>query len=385
MTAAAPGSTGGTGVVGRSSGRLWLWGAIVVGLVLVALAAGGPTAPKSPLDPASTSPSGTKALTLLLGEAGASVDIRSSAPDASTSVAVLLSDTTSPAMTDDLTRWVEQGGTLVVTDPRSSFSPGVSGSSDLLGLITVSLPRGNCQIRALANIDRVAPMGSGARFEVPERAVGCFSDDTGASFAVDQPTGRGHVVALGSPGVWVNQALGQYDNAVLAVDLMAPRPGTRVAVLWGMSGGGGQHTSASDLISIGVRLAFLQIVVAFLIYAWWRARRLGPPVLEPQLVQIGGSELVAAVGNLLQQTHDPDRAARLLRADLRRRLAERMGLAPDAPAAVIAQVTAARSDVDIDRVARAVSDTPIRTEDELLDLARDIDIIRTEVLHGTTP
>jgi hypothetical protein len=368
-----------------SSRRLLLWLAIGVGLVLVALAAGGPNSATRDLDPASTSATGTKALSLLLGEAGAEVNVRSSAPDAATDVAVLLSDTTSPAMTDDLRRWVEQGGTLVVADPRSSFDPTASGTTELLGLVQISLPAGDCRIEPLANIDRIAPSGEGVRFSVPETSSGCFTDDSGAAFAVDTPTGRGHIVALGSPTVFVNQALTRDDNAVLAVDLMAPRPGTRVTILWGMSGGDSRDRSVSDLISIGVRLAFLQLIVAFAVYAWWRARRLGPPVLEPQLVQIGGSELVVAVGNLLQQTHDPDRAARLLRADLRRRLAERMGLPPSASAAVIAEVTAARSDVDQDRIARAVSDIPIRTEDELLDLARDIDIIRTEVLHGTAP
>jgi hypothetical protein len=92
-----------------------------------------------------------------------------------------------------------------------------------------------------------------------------------------------------------------------------------------------------------------------------------------------------AHGNLLAQTHDPDRAARLLRADLRRRLAERLGLSPNATAEVVAEVTALRTGVDRDRVARAVTDVPVRSEAELLDLARDIDTIRAEVLHGTAP
>jgi hypothetical protein len=87
----------------------------------------------------------------------------------------------------------------------------------------------------------------------------------------------------------------------------------------------------------------------------------------------------------MQQTHDPDRAAVLLRADLRRRLAERLGLPPGSNPDVIAEVTAARSGADRHQVARAVTDYPVRTEDELLDLARDIDRIRTEVLHGTAP
>ena len=367
-----------------TGGRLVLWLVIGLGLVLVALVVGGPKAPGRDLDPASTSASGTKAMVLLLEESGARVDVRDSTPDRSTGVALLLSDTTSPAMTDELQQWVEQGGVLVVADPRSSFTPGARGSSKLFGMVDASLPRGDCRIDALGSVDRIASSGGGALYDVPDGADGCFTDDRGAAFVVDVPTGQGHIVSMGGGGVFINQSLGTYDNAVLAVDLMAPRPGSRVDVLWGMQSAGADG-SLSDLISTGVRLAFLQAFVAFLIYAWWRARRLGAPVLELQPVQIGGSELVAAVGNLLQQTRDPDRAARLLRSDLRRRLSERLGLPHGAPPDVIADVTAARCGVDRDRVARAVSDIPICTEDELLDLARDIDTIRTEVLHGTAP
>ena len=108
--------------------------------------------------------------------------------------------------------------------------------------------------------------------------------------------------------------------------------------------------------------------------------------VEPQLVQIGGSELVGAVGNL----HAADPRPRSGGPAAARRPAPPAGRAPR-PAArtrtpdVIAEVTAARSGVDRDQVARAVTDIPVRTEDELLDLARDIDRIRTEVLHGTAP
>ena len=205
---------------------------------------------------------------------------------------------------------------------------------------------------------------------------------------IDTAQGAGHVVAVGGPDVFSNGALDQADNAGLAVALMAPRPGTRVSVLWGMKGdgsGASRGGSLSSLVSPGVKLGIVELFLAFLLFAWWRGRRLGRPVVEHQPVQIGGSELVRAHGNLLEQTRDPDRAARLLRDDLRRRLAERLGLPPNAAAAVVAEVTAGRTDLDRGRVACALTDTPIRSEDELLDLARDIDAIRTEVLHGTAP
>ena len=368
---------------GRS--RLWLWAALGAAVLVLALFAGGPSGGRSPLDPGSTSASGTKALMDLLGQSGATVDVRDTTPDGSTPIALLMTDTTSAAMTEELQQWVDHGGTLVVTDPRSSFSAAPSGSTSVFGLVNASLARGNCQIAALHQVARLAPRAGGDELNVPAGSSACFTDEQGAAFVVDTPTGQGHVVSIGSAGVLTNDGLGQEDNSVLAVDLLAPQPGQPVAVLWGMTGGGARSPGLSSLISTGVRQAFVQVGLAFLVYAWWRARRLGSPVLEPQPVQIAGSELVSAVGNLLQQTRDPDRAARLLRADLRRRLAERVGLPPGAPAEVIAEVTAARSGVDRARVARAVSDIPVRTEDELLDLARDIDVIRTEVLHGTAP
>ncbi|MGZ4683693.1 MAG: DUF4350 domain-containing protein [Acidimicrobiales bacterium] len=370
---------------GAASGRRYLlWAVIAVALLVVALVAGGPTAEGRSLDPASTDANGTEAMVDLLRESGADVSIRDTTPDPSVDIAVLLSDSTSQAMTDELGRWVDAGGTLVVADPRSSFAATASSRTTTFGVVEGPIERGDCTIRALAGIDRVQPSG-GFYFDVPGSSESCFGGDKG-SFVVDTPSGDGHLVSVGSASTFTNELLGRDDNAALAVALMAPREGTEVAVLYGMTPDGAARASGfGALVPTGVRLALVQLGIAFVLYTWWRGRRLGQPVREPQLVQIGGSELVGAVGNLMQQTHDPDRAARLLRADLRRRLAERLGLPPDSTPDVIAQVTAARSGADRDQVARAVTDVPVRSEDELLDLARDIDRIRTEVLHGTAP
>ena len=393
MTAPATPTSGGTatsgadsaGTAGSPSGRRYgLWALVVLGLLAVALVAGGPSTPGHSLDPGSTDSNGTKAMVDLLQDSGADVTVQDTSPGTSSDVAVLLSDSTSQAMTDQLERWVEAGGTLIVADPRSSFVPVATSSLDILGVTDRAVQRADCSIAALAGIEQLRP-GPGVLYERADSTESCFAGTSGA-FVVDTPTGRGHVVAVGSSALFTNDMLGADDNAALTVALMAPREGTTVAMLYGMVPDGGTRASGfAALIPTGVRLALLQLAIAFVLYTWWRGRRLGRPVREPQLVQIGGSELVGAVGNLMQQTHDPDRAARLLRADLRRRLAERLGLPPDSNPDVIAEVTAARSGADRDQVARAVTDHHIRTEDELLDLARDIDRIRTEVLHGTAP
>src|SRR5581483_9069429 len=99
---------------------------------------------------------------------------------------------------------------------------------------------------------------------------------------------------------------------------------------------------------------FVQAGIAFVLYALWRARRLGRPVIEPQSVQIAGSQLVRAVGALEQRTRAAQRAATVVRADALRSIRHRYGLAPDAPAEVVADVVAAGTGLDHDRVAAAL-------------------------------
>ena len=63
-------------------------------------------------------------------------------------------------------------------------------------------------------------------------------------------------------------------------------------------------------------MALAQLLIAFVVFALWRGRRLGRPVAEVQPVEIAGSELVVAVGNLLQKAGRPEIAAERLRSDL---------------------------------------------------------------------
>src|SRR3546814_8139145 len=94
---------------------------------------------------------------------------------------------------------------------------------------------------------------------------------------------------------------------MLAAPLLAPEPATTVRFLDPPVPAGGGDESLIDLIPPGVERALLQLGVAFVLYAVWRAIRLGRPVREDQPVRIAGSELVAAVGRLLGRTRRPDR------------------------------------------------------------------------------
>lgn len=359
------------------AGRVLPWVAVVLGVALVVAVAGRPGEEGNPLDPASPGPLGTKGLVEVLRELGGEVRVSSDRPGPGTETALLLSDDLTPERRQEVLDWVRQGGTLVVADPSSAVTEVEQVGSTRIGLLDAELER-RCAEAALAGVRRVAAPG-GIVFDIPEGggARACFPRNNGAWLLI-QPLGGGAVVRLGGSSVLVNQELGEADNAVLLASLLVPVEGTSVQVLQPPLPGGG-NAGLGDLIAPRVRLGLWQLVVAFVLLALWRARRLGRPVVEPQPVQLPGAELVVAVGNLLQRAKGRGQAAGLLTDDLRRSMAERLGLPPSAPADLVADTVATRTGIPREHVLRTLAQTAPRDEAELVALSQAIDTIRREV------
>jgi Domain of unknown function (DUF4350) len=381
---AAPAGRSGSAVVGRSAvGRVLPWVAVVLGVALVVAVAGRPGEEGNPLDPASPGPLGTKGLVEVLRELGGRVRVSADRPGTGTETALLLSDDLSPGRRQRLLDWVGRGGTLVVADPSSGVTAVEQAGSTQIGLLDAEIER-RCDVAALADVGRVAAPG-GIVFEIPEGqgtpggTRACFPRNDGAWLLV-QPVGSGTVVRLGGASVLVNRELGEADNAVLLASLLVPVEGTTVQVLQPPLPGGGD-AGLTDLIAPRVRLALWQLVVAFVLLALWRARRLGRPVAEPQPVQLPGAELVVAVGNLLQRAKGRGQAAGVLTDDLRRSLAERLGLPPSTPADQVADTVAARTGIPRERVLRTLTRSTPRDEAELVALSQAIDTVRREVIR----
>jgi hypothetical protein len=362
-------------------------GAVLAGLTVVAVVAIGGSGPAAPLDPHSDERLGTSALVAFATEMGADVSIGDRLPaggDAGPDVIVLLTDLLSDEQRVVLDEWVDRGGRLVVTDPGSGYAPPTVAPFDSAG--ELAPPRtmtGRCEIDALDDLDLagIEPRNGGVLFSPPPGSQACIDDGQGGAYIVADDRGAGTVVAIGGSGLVVNAALAEGDNAAVVAALVAPQAGTDLLVLEprALPGGGGQRTLA-DLVPVGVTRAILQLALAFAIYALWRARRLGRPVAEPQPVAVAGSELVAAVGNLLDRTRSPAHAGELLRADLRRFLADHLGVPAGSPPEVLAAVAAERTGLDDAGLRWALGSAPVTDDAGLAALAHTIDRIRTEVL-----
>ena len=334
-----------------------------------------------PLDPRSTSELGARGLVLLLERFGADVRLEGGLPpDGAT--AVLLRDQLNEQETEDLEAWVRDGGTLVVADPLSSFAPAVGGSStDLFDPESEDdeLLRPSCRLPVVSGITRIR-VSAATPYRDARGQVGCFPT-RGGSYLAARAEGEGTVVALGGGGPFVNEQLDEEDNAVLAVALMAPSEGSVVTIVEPSVLGGGRKGLA-DLVSRRVKDGLWQLLVAFAVFALWRARRLGRPVLEPQPVQIAGSELVVAVGNLLQQGRRREAAAAMMQSSLRRTMSERLGVAADAPPEAFGAAASARAGVDAADVEAALSPMPPADDAALVRLAQSVETLRNEVTHA---
>ena len=357
--------------------RRWLpWIVVAAGIALaVAIAGGGGNDTGRPYDPTSTSPSGTKALVDTLRQLDVDVSLDAAAPTARTTALLVLVDAMSDGQRRAITSWVEEGGTLVVADRESPLNPFRAARPTILGLVQRDLDR-HCDVAALQQVRHVV-VPNAALLRVRPPATGCFTSGADA-WLVTQPQGRGNLVVIGGADAFTNDALGDGDNGLLAVTLLAPTTSAHVQVLPLPAPGGGRKT-LTDLISDNVKLALLQLGIAFLFYAWWRARRLGRPVREAQPVEIPGSELVAAVGRLFQRAHARAHAADLVRDGARRSLAQRMGLAPDAPVTDVADAVAARTGRPPDEVAAVLGGPEPTDERSLMTLTQETERLTREV------
>lgn len=357
--------------------RSWAWWVAGAGLlVLGALLAGAPGAEGPPLDPDSTSPLGTKALVDTLRELDVAVTVVAGAPAPDATTALLLVDDLPPRTRARLASWVEAGGRLVVADPRSPLNP--APPADRPPLPDDTLER-DCALPALSQVERVV-VPAAMLLEPGPSATACFRREGGAWLVVT-PRGGGQVVSLGGPLAFVNRELASADNAVLAVALLAPEPADRVVVLQPPGPGEGDR-SLVDLVPGRVKLALAQLVVAFLVVVAWRARRLGRPVAEAEPVTVSGSELVVAVGELLQRARARGPAAAALRDDLRRHLAVRLGLPAAAPPETVAGVVAARTGLAEAEVAEVLSPGDPPDEAALVRLAQRVERVRQDVTHA---
>ncbi|MFI6612009.1 DUF4350 domain-containing protein [Streptomyces sp. NBC_01336] len=319
------------------------------------------------LDPRSADPYGSRAVAELLKDRGISVRVvttlraATSAAGSDTTLLVAAPNLLTPSQQDALRRaTTDTGGrtVLLAAGPPSvgALAPGVHARSS----VPVSTRAPQCSLAAA----RQAGDAETGGFRYTPTGVGtlaCYPADGLPSLLMLEQPASGDTVLLGSPDLLYNDRLDNEGNASLALQLLGSRP----HLVWylpslsdpsaaGSSGdndsgtdgdGAEDESSFIDLVPSGWLWGTLQLALAAVLAAIWRARRLGPVVAERLPVAIRASESTEGRARLQRKANARDRAAASLRHATRTRLAPLVGVSPrdaHAPAKLLPAVSVRR-------------------------------------------
>ncbi|GLH95869.1 hypothetical protein Pa4123_11410 [Phytohabitans aurantiacus] len=123
----------------------------------------------------------------------------------------------------------------------------------------------------------------------------------------------------------------------------------------------------------------VQLALAALVVAVWRARRLGPPVSEPLPATVRGAETVLGRGRLYRRAKARGPTADILREAARQRTAALLRLEPDDDGEALASAIAAHTGRPRDDVDDLLYGASPETDEELVALAADLDALAHEV------
>ncbi|MFE2147306.1 DUF4350 domain-containing protein [Streptomyces sp. NPDC059456] len=395
-----PGGTGtGTGPGALAAWRRFRGAMICLGILLVAaitLAALGSGSRHGRLDPRSADPDGSRALAELLQARGVTTRVvttaREAAAAAGPGTTVLVTDP--DRLGDTQRRTIRSvidlsGGRTVLLAPSGLSLPDLAPSARTRGGAFERDLDPACPLPAALSAGR-AGTGGGYRYTTdgPTGAAtgtACYPDDGHPTLLV-LPSGTtgGDTVLLGSGTILLNKRLASEGNASLALQLLGSRP----ELVWYLPSlteiqdeDPGEQKSLFELVPRGWGWALLQLFLAAALAALWRARRLGPLVTEKLPVAIRASETTEGRARLYRKAGARDRAATVLRAAARERLAALVGVPPTGahePAALVPAVSARLTDGHGDLTALLFGTTPA-DDAALVALADHLDALEREV------
>ncbi|GLW61823.1 hypothetical protein Arub01_00670 [Actinomadura rubrobrunea] len=334
----APPSSGGGAepTAGQVARRRWRASrgvlAVVLAVVAVAviLAVLRPGAAEQDLDPQSPGRGGTRALAEILRQRGTPVAVSRSAADAAeraTAGSVTVVTWSGRLTRADIDRLRSIRGDLLLVAPTRRVLHALAPGVEKAGTSFEKTDEPGCALRAAALAGKVR-FGRSETYLPPSGATACYRDEGKPRLVqVALDGGARTVTVLGSPFPLTNEFLDDEGNAALAMNLV----GARSSVVWLIPdlpepGSGSGDATLGDLVPFGVKLFFLQLVLAVAAVAVWRARRLGPVVAEPLPVVVRSAETVEGRARLYRAHRARGRAADALRAGARERLVPLLGL-----------------------------------------------------------
>lgn len=354
---------------------------VVAGALVLALAAG--SAGSGRLDPLAPDPSGSRAVAQVLADRGVQVERRTTTAGMQEAVGAEGARATVLVVDPDLlvdeqveaVRSTTADLVVVSASQPERFADAVRLGPDS----APEVRQPGCRLGPARRAGSADTGGRGYEVRPGTDASLCYARDGVPSLVRVREDGR-TVTFLGSPVPLTNSRLDDEGNAALALGLL----GGREQLVWYLPSLADVPRSAAqrsfyDLVPDGVWWGLVQLGVAVLLLALWRARRLGPVVEEPLPVVVRAAETVEGRARLYRRAGARDTAAEGLRGAAQARLRSALGLpSGSGPPAVVDAVTARvrRTPAEVDALLYGAAPADDRA---LVRLADELDALDREV------
>ncbi|MEO5921393.1 MAG: DUF4350 domain-containing protein [Pseudolysinimonas sp.] len=382
-----------TPTVRRTARRAAFWVVIGVALILVAIvlvvlrgnaAAGIPLAADNP------APAGAMALAEVLRQHGVDVIETSSLSETEDlltghagQTTVLLWDIDVLLDAHQHERLLRATDYLVVLDPTflelEDLAPGIAQAGGTDGEFDA-----DCDVTAVQKAGSVDAGGAAYRIVDDILATGCLADDDRYGL-VETRHGGGKVTVLGLTEALSNGEIIKAGNAALALNLL----GAHETLIWYIPGTDDLSDQApltiGDLTPPWVFPFGLMILLVALGAIFWRARRVGPLVVENLPVVVRASETMEGRARLYERSNSRLHALDALRIGTVARLARTCGLPRTASVTEVVDAVAALTGRDREAVAGILIDHAPTTDSELVHLSDQLLRLEYEASERSRP
>jgi Domain of unknown function (DUF4350) len=365
---------------------LWALGAAGVGL-LVWIVLSRDVTPKVPIEVSSSG--GVGALQQLLVDYGFDVRATDTLPDPDEGTLIVVASTLGVS-DENIHDFASDGGRIILVGREAGIPFGgiVDGS-----VRDGTLAQQECTIPALADTQRITSSANALDMEVGGRDLYCFAEDGIARVAQVQER-SGVITWIGDVGLVQNSSIALEENAELFVRLLGDAEtvifaDARLVSLPEQAEEPAQESGAGapeapdlfDLLPSWARLGLWQLVVALVLFVWWRSRRLGDPVVEDLPVEVPASEFVRASGRVFQRSGARGMSLAYIRRSFREDCGRSMGLSADAPADVWVRTVATRAAQEPSAVRHLLYGAKPANDGDLVDFTKKIDSLREECMR----
>jgi hypothetical protein len=365
---------------------LVLVGSGILSSLLTARTSAVPFAPDNPKE------NGARALAEILREQGVRIDYVRTTADALAGAragSTLLVVGTMTLYGDQLTRLRDVDADLVLVG-SNPYDVEVLTRGDLVGSYDDDGAARTGRLAACDDPDAMAAgeiaAGEYAVTAATSAATTCFpryDDSSGGAYGVVERDGR-RVVVITDASLMTNERLAEDGNAALLLRAL----GHHERLTWYLPSYNETGfeiptgPAIGDLLPPGTLVVAFQLLLVVLALALWRGRRLGRVVTEPLPVTVRASETTRGRGRLYRRSRSLGHAAAALRAGAARRAAARLGLPRSAGATDVIDALARATGRSTEQVAGLLYGPPPTDDAALLDLARHLDELESEV-HRT--